>query len=153
MPRIIVLGIGNVERGDDGAGRQVARLLRHMLRDRAEIAELDGEAAAIVAKLEGADAAYLIDACVSQAPPGTVHRIDARAGELPQAGSDLSTHGFGLAAAVELARTLNRLPRRTVVYAIEAESFEPGAPLSEAVATATVIVADRIRSEIDENPG
>jgi hypothetical protein len=37
------------------------------------------------------------------------------------------------------------------VYAVEAESFAAGAPLSEEVAAATVIVADRIRSEIEES--
>jgi hydrogenase maturation protease len=148
--RVIVLGIGNIERGDDGAGRAVARLLRHMLTGGVEIVEQDGEATALLAKLDGASAAYLIDACVSNAPPGTVHRVDANHAPLPQASSDLSTHGFGLAAAIELGRTLGGLPPRTIVYAIEAESFTAGAPLSQPVAAATVIVADRIRSEIEE---
>jgi hydrogenase maturation protease len=151
MSRVVVLGIGNIERGDDGAGRQTARLLRHMLLERAEISELDGEATTILAKLEGADAAYLIDACVSDVPAGTVHRIDAKEGELPQAYSDVSTHGFGLVAAVELGRTLGQLPPRTIVYAIEGECFDPGAPLTEAVVAATVAVADRIRLEIEED--
>ena len=151
MPsRVIVLGVGNIERGDDGAGRAVARLLRHMLGDRVEIAEQDGEATSLLGKLQGASAAYLIDACMSNAPPGTVHRIDVHHAPLPQASSDLSTHGFGLAAAIELGRALGQLPPRTIVYAIEAESFAAGTPLSELVAAATVIVADRIRSEIEE---
>ena len=151
MPRTVVLGIGNLERGDDGAGRQAARLLRHMLLERAEVAELDGEATTILARLEGADIAYLIDACVSDAPAGTVHRLDAKEGPLPEAYSDVSTHGFGPAAAVELGRTLGKLPPKTVIYAIEGECFDPGAPLSEAVAAATVAVADRIRLEIEED--
>ena len=149
-PRIVVIGIGNIERGDDGAGRTVARLLRHMLSAPVEIVEQDGEATSLLARLDGASTAYLIDACVSNAPPGTIHRIDANHAPLPQASSDLSTHGFGLAAAIELGRALDRLPRRTVVFAIEAESFAAGAPLCEPVAAATVIVADRIRSEIEE---
>ena len=132
MVRPLVIGIGNVQRGDDGAGRHVARLLRHMLADKAEIVEQDGEATAILARLEGAATAYLIDACMSKAPPGTVHRIDAAEGELPLSSSDLSSHGFGLASAIELARTLGQLPPQTVVFAIEAESFEPGAPLTKA---------------------
>ena len=125
--RMIVLGIGNIERGDDGAGRAVARLLRHMLSGKVEIVEQDGEATALLDKLDGAASAYLIDACVSNAPPGTIHRIDANHAPLPQASSDLSTHGFGLAAAIELGRALGRLPPRTIVYAIEAESFAAGA--------------------------
>ena len=149
-PRIMVIGIGNIERGDDGAGRAVARLLRHMLPGGMEIVEQDGEATALLARLQGASAVYLVDACMSNAPPGTVHRIDAHHAPLPQASSDLSTHGFGLAAAIELGRALGQLPPRAIVYAIEAESFAAGAPLSESVAAATVIVADRIRSEIEE---
>jgi hydrogenase maturation protease len=148
--RTIVLGIGNIERGDDGAGRATVRLLGHMLGDRVEIAEQNGEATALLARLDGAASAYIVDACKSNAPPGTVHRIDANHAPLPQAYSDLSTHGFGLAAAIELGRALGQLPPRTIVYAIEGDSFEAGAPLSPAVAEATVIVADRIRSEIEE---
>ena len=150
--RPVVIGIGNIERGDDGAGRQVARILKHMLGDKALVVELDGEAGAILERLEGAATAYLVDACMSKAPPGTVHRIDATVGELPLASSDLSTHGFGLASAVELARTLGQLPAQTVVFAIEAETFEPGAPLTKPVADATVIVAERIRQEIEGEP-
>ena len=146
---IVVLGIGNTQRGDDGAGRAVARLLRHMLAERAEVVELDGEATAILARLEAAETAYVIDACVSKAPPGTVHRIEAALSPLPQAYSDLSTHGFGLAAAIELGRSLGQLPPSLIVYAIEGESFEPGAPLSPAVKDAVTQVADRIRCEID----
>ncbi len=153
MSRPLVIGIGNIERGDDGAGRQVARLLRHMLGDKADIVEQDGEAGAILARLERAETAYLVDACMSNAPPGTVHRIDAAHGELPLSSSDLSTHGFGLAAAVELARALGQLPAQTIVFAIEAESFESGAPLTKVVTDATVIVADRIRCEIENDAG
>ncbi|MDE2183248.1 MAG: hydrogenase maturation protease [Alphaproteobacteria bacterium] len=147
---IVVLGIGNLERGDDGAGRVTARLLRHMLAGRAEVYELDGEATAILAKIEDASAVFMIDASRLQAPPGTVHRIDAAQGPLPQSRSDLSSHGFGVAAAIELGRTLARLPSAVIVYAIEGECFEVGAPLSPAVSTATTIVADRIRCEIEE---
>jgi len=157
MARVVVLGIGNTARGDDGAGRQAARLLRPLLPGKVEVLELDGEATAILAGLENADAAYLIDACVSGSgaplgtlpPPGTLHRIDAAEGALPHSRSDISTHGFGLAGAVELARVLGKLPPRCIVYAIEAESFEPGAPLSAAVAAAAVLAAERIKTEIE----
>ena len=40
-----------------------------------------------------------------------------------------------LPEAVELARELDRLPRRLVVYGIEGESFEAGEGLSPAVET------------------
>lgn len=150
--RRIVLGIGNPDRGDDAAGRRVARLLRRMLPDDVEVAEQDGEATALLARLDGAAAAYLVDACASGAPAGTVRRFDAGAAPLPQAAFGVSTHGFGLAEAVELARSLGQLPKRCIVYAIEGQSFELGAPLSPPVSAVIADVVRRVEAEIASTP-
>lgn len=149
--RRIVIGIGNPDRGDDAAGRRVARLLRRMLPDDVEVAEHDGEATTLLAWLDGAAAAFMIDACASGVPAGTVHRFDVSAAPLPQAAFGLSTHGFGLAEAVELARALGQLPMHCIVYAIEGESFEVGAPLSLPVVAAVADVARRLGAEIVGN--
>jgi hydrogenase maturation protease len=146
--RQIVLGIGNAERSDDAAGRAVARLLQGRLPDDVEIAELEGEAMELLARFEGADAAFLVDACWSGAPAGSVRRLDVNVTPLQQGLSSLSTHGFGLAEAVELARALAQLPPYCVVYAIEGATFETGAPLSPAVAAAVADVAGRVQTEI-----
>jgi hydrogenase maturation protease len=146
--RQIVLGIGNAERGDDAAGRAVARLLQGRLPDDVEIAELEGEAMELLARFEGADAAFLVDACWSGAPAGSVRRLDVNVTPLQQGLFSLSTHGFGLAEAVELARALAQLPPYCVVYAIEGATFETGAPLSPAVAAAVADVAGRVQTEI-----
>jgi hydrogenase maturation protease len=151
--RRIVLGIGNLDRGDDAAGRRVARLLRWILPEDIEVAEHDGEATALLARFDGAAAAFLVDACTSGAPAGTVRRFDVSAAPLPEAAFGLSTHGFGLAEAVELARALGQLPPRCVVYAIEGASFAGGAPLSPAVAAAVADVARRLGTEIVGNAG
>lgn len=153
--RRIVLGIGNSDRGDDAAGRAVVRLLRGTPPDGVELIEQDGEATALLTYLEGAATAFVVDACSSGAPPGTVQRFDVGTGPLPHATFGLSTHGFGLAEAIELARALGQLPPRCVVYAIEGSSFEAGAPLSASVAAAVATVAARLRTEIadDEEPG
>ncbi len=148
-PRVIVLGVGNTERGDDGVGRTVAGLLRDLASDRVSVAGQDGEATSLLMALEGTAVAYIVDACVSGAPAGTVQRIDAHEAPLPQVSSDLSTHGFGLAAAIELGRALGQLPPRTIVYAVEGTSFDTGTPLSPPVAAAAAAVAERIRSEIE----
>ncbi|MGJ0535602.1 MAG: hydrogenase maturation protease [Methylocystis sp.] len=146
-PRIIVLCIGNPDRGDDAAGRAVARALRALLAD-SEIIEEEGEATRVLARLDGADAAYIVDACVCGAEPGEVRRFDASAGPLPRAAFGASTHGFGLVEALELARALGVLPARCIVYAIEGGTFDIGAPMSPAVAAAVDIVAGRLRTDI-----
>ena len=155
--RIIVIGIGNPDRGDDAAGRAVARWLHGKLPPAVEIVEHNGEASTLLARLEGAATAYLIDACLidacaSGASTGTIRRFDAGSAPLPRGGFNggfnVSTHGLGLAEAVELARALGQLPDQCIVYAIEAASFEPGAPLSPPVAAAVAQVGNRLRDEI-----
>ena len=60
----------------------------------------------------------------------------------------MSSHAIGLVESVELARTLGSLPRRCVVYAIEAERFDLGAGLSPAVAAAVDAACARVLDEL-----
>jgi hydrogenase maturation protease len=146
--RCIVLGVGNADRGDDAAGPAVAQHLQSLLPAGVEVITHSGEATALVAQMEGATSAFLIDACASGAPPGTIHRFDVSAAPMPDIALGLSTHGFGLATAVELARALGQLPRLCIVYAIEGVLFETGTPLSPPVAATVAEVACRLRAEI-----
>ncbi|MFF4650767.1 hydrogenase maturation protease [Streptomyces sp. NPDC001380] len=59
-----------------------------------------------------------------------------------------SSHGLGLGEAVELARALDRLPGRLVVYAVEGRDTSCGTGLSEPVAEAVGPLADRIAAEV-----
>ena len=99
---------------------------------------------------EGADTVWLVDAVSSGAEPGTVHRVDAGRDELPRELFRASTHAFGLAEAVELARALDRLPSRVVVYGIEGTSFAAGEGLSVAVEAAVGQVVEAVRKEVEE---
>jgi hydrogenase maturation protease len=145
----VVIGIGNPDRGDDGAGRIVAQRLRGVLSETVGVGEQDGEATTLLAAIDGADVAVLIDACVSGGTAGTIHRFDVATAPLPQTAFSLSTHGLGLGEAVELARALGQLPRCCIVYAIEAGTAEAGVALSPAVANAVDQVVERVRAEID----
>jgi hydrogenase maturation protease len=147
----VVLGIGNQDRGDDAVGFVVASLLRSSAVPDVPVVPLQGEASGIVAALESADSAWLVDAARSGAAPGTIHRIDCATDRIPPCGS-VSSHDFGLAEAIELARALGTLPRQCILYAIEAADFTLGAPLSPDVAAAAHTVAERIRLELTQPP-
>jgi hydrogenase maturation protease len=150
-PRCVVLGVGNCDRGDDAAGPAVARALHGQLPGGVAVIEGSGEATALIAHMDGAATAFLVDACVSGAPPGTVHRIDASAVPVPERLRGLTTHGFGVAAAVELARAIGQLPPRCIIYAIEGAGFETGAPLSPAAAAGAAEAAQRLCAEISQS--
>jgi hydrogenase maturation protease len=147
--RCVVIAIGNPGRGDDGAGHEVVRLIRKNGPSHVEAVEASADAMTLIAHLNGTSSAYVVDACVSGATPGTVRRFDVRCTPLPQDANSVSTHGLGLAQGLELASTLAMLPSRCIVYAIEGASFETEAPLSPSVARAAADVARRIREEIE----
>ena len=85
----------------------------------------------------------MVDAVSSGAEPGTIHRLDALTERLPAELSRGSTHAFGLAEAVELARALERLPGRLLVFGIEGKRFDAGAGLSPEVEQAAVEACGR----------
>ena len=82
---------------------------------------------------KGARLVIIVDAASSGAKPGTVHCIDARAQQIPRGLFHRSTHAFGVGDAVELARVMDRLPPRMLVYGIEGEEFKEGMELSRRV--------------------
>ena len=89
-----------------------------------------------------------VDAVAPIGEPGRIHRFDLTDGPVPIAIAPRSTHAFGVAETVELARSLGRLPSDLVVYLVEGERFTTGAPLSPAVAKAVDEVAELIIAEL-----
>src|SRR5271167_2112504 len=119
----ILIGVGNPFRSDDGAGRLVLQRLRGEIPCGIKVLEETGDGAELLEGWKGADCVFLVDAVQSGAPPGTIHRLDARVERLPTWFSRSSTHSFGVAEAIELARTMGELPEQLVVYGIEGLNF------------------------------
>lgn len=129
-----MIGVGNEHRGDDAVGLLVASRLKTWAPEFFTAIDWHGDGLGLVDAWTDADTVVIIDAALSNAEPGTIHRIDASKSELPKEVFQCSTHAFGVAEAVELARALGQLPRQVIVYGIEGERFEAGASLSPAVA-------------------
>jgi hydrogenase maturation protease len=148
---ILVIGIGNEYRGDDGAGLVAARELRARNLAETLIVECSGDGAVLMEVWEAASRVILVDTASSGAVPGTIYRFDALAQPLPADLSFQSTHAFGVAEAIGLARVLQRLPPRLIVYAIEGENFTAGANLSPQVAKAVRKVVERVTREVQSS--
>jgi hydrogenase maturation protease len=134
--RLIIIGVGNRHRGDDGAGPAVSAYLRDKAPKGARVVDRDGEAARLIETWKDADAVILIDAVSSNAPPGTIHEIDAGESTVPPDLFACSTHSFGVAEAVELSRALGSLPGVFWIYGIEGAEFAAGADFSAEVKAA-----------------
>jgi hydrogenase maturation protease len=145
---VLVAGIGNPDRGDDGFGPAVARRLRRPLPPGVCVVERSGDVLALIADWQGYAAVVLVDAMSAMTEAGRLHRFDLDEAPLPIGFAYRSTHGFGVAEAVELARSLDRLPQRLVLYVAEGTSFAIGTSLSPAVAGAVDAAAELITDEL-----
>ncbi len=130
---VLVVGCGNLLRGDDGVG---PILVRHLWeRGVPEGARLvDGGTAGmdVAFQMRGAGRVVIIDASATGAAPGTTYRVPgAELEELPPL-SGLHTHSFRWDHAIAFARWAlgEACPTDITVFLIEAESVEMGADLS-----------------------
>lgn len=137
--RALVVGLGSPDRGDDAVGPEVAARVGALGLPGVDVI-VHEDPTALVDLMPGIDQLVVVDAMRSGRPPGTVAVLETGAGRPPldaRVGSSAAgTHGIGLAAAIELARALERLPGRIVVVAVEASGFDHGAEMSSRVAAA-----------------
>jgi hydrogenase maturation protease len=144
MKPVKIICCGNPWRGDDGAGLEAGLRLRALGVD---ACVMQRDAFALVDEWTGVDEVILVDAIVSGAQPGTITISDVTQADAKIPPQACSTHLPGVAEAIALGRNLGRLPRRIVLYGIEAGSLAPSVDLSLAVARAVEQVASEIATE------
>jgi hydrogenase maturation protease len=138
---VIVIGIGNDLRRDDGAGPAVIDELRRRDLDDVTLAVSDGEPARLIDLWAPADLAVVVDAVRSPAGhAGRVRELDT----IDDGRPGPSSHTLGLVEAARLGETLGRMPARLRIYVIDGADFGYGPGLSPPVTRAVIQVADQI---------
>ncbi|HET9142286.1 hydrogenase maturation protease [Actinophytocola sp.] len=149
---VVVIAIGNPYRRDDGVGPALAERLAARQPSGVDIEVLDGEPTRLLDAWTGARLAIVIDAVLCQpAQPGRIHRT--RLDDLPTGRPAASSHGMGIPEAVALGTVLDRLPRRLIVYAVEAADIGFGTDLTPEVAAALPALLDAVRADIADDVG
>ncbi|MGA9407895.1 MAG: hydrogenase maturation protease [Bacteroidota bacterium] len=148
LSSVLIIGVGNEFRSDDAAGVLIARAIEEKKLPDVLVIEGSGEGAALMEAWSEADNVFLIDAVSSGAVPGTVHRVDARIKPLPKELVLFSTHAFGVAQAVELARSMNTLPPKLVLFGVEGKNFSSGTNLSFEVLAVVQRITQMLLDEI-----
>jgi len=148
MAEIVVIGVGNEYRRDDGLGLLVARRLRGQTPPGVTVLEKSGAGLALMDAWANAGRVILVDALSSGAEPGRIHRFEAGDRPLPAAMFGPSTHAFGINEALEMARQLDRLPGRVVVYGVEGGSFSTGLGLTPEVEAVVEVVVGRVLAKL-----
>jgi hydrogenase maturation protease len=139
--------LGTPYRGDDAVGPLVGDRLRA---EGVDVLDCGDEPTRLIERLDGLDLAVVVDAVRSGAAPGTVHRVEAADGPLPRDLGLASTHAFGIADTIELARALGKAPRRVALVGVEGRAFGVGDPLSAEVEAALGAAVDAVLRTIEE---
>ena len=152
--RMIVIGVGNEFRRDDGVGPEVVSRLGPAVPDSVRLVVSDGEPARMIEAWTGADLAVVVDALrvagTAQAggpATGRTHRlvIDEATAE---PASTVSSHGLGLGDAIGLARALDLMPARLIVHAVEVTDCGYGVGLTPAVAAAAETITSAVLRDL-----
>jgi len=143
-----VIGVGSPH-GDDWLGWELAERLRTSealagWHERIAISLHDRPGAALLQAWQGTGLVILLDAVRSGAEPGRVHRFDAA--QLAAQPRQLSTHGFGVAEAVQLAAALDALPDRLQFFGVEIDPANTEMRLSDAVDAALPALVEEIEA-------
>ncbi len=144
---VVVIGVGDPMRRDDGVGPAVLDALRPVLAPEVTVQACLGETTELLDAWQGARLAVLVDATrATPAQPGRIHRLDALAA--PARAGSAGSHAADLGEVIALARALDRLPARLVVYAVEVADTGYGTGLSTVVSQAVPELRDRIAAEV-----
>jgi len=146
---VLIVGCGNLLRGDDGVGPV---LIRHLwergIPDGAGIVDGGTAGMDVAFRMKGARKVVIIDAASTDAEPGTIYRVPGPAiAELP-ALEGLHTHSFRWDHALAFANWLlkDEYPQDVTVFLIEAANVDPGMDLSPKVSTAmeqVIVIIER----------
>ena len=164
---VLVLGLGNLLLGDDGAGLALLEALRRQLGDQGNQVEfLDGgtQGLNLLGCLEGRRTLIILDALALRKKPGSVSVL--RADELRELGARRSStaHEGNAGELLAAAALLGQIPEQVFVVGVEPERLETGVGLSapvqaavpEAVARARELIqaaiADFLRSFLRNKP-
>ena len=146
---ILLAGIGNPFRQDDGVGAFIAREIKKLDFSRVLCVEHQGEGIDLIERWKKFSTAILIDAVSSPDKPGTIFRFELPPDELPKNVFACSTHALNIADVIHLARTLDQCPQKIIVYGIAGMNFEMGQGFSDEVTNAALDVIDQLRQDFE----
>lgn len=134
--KTLIIGCGNILRGDDAAGPVfIRKLWERGLPPGVHCADGGTGGMDVAFQMRGVPEVILVDACRSGSAPGTLFQVPgAELEHLPPV-AGINLHAFRWDHALAFAHWLlkEEYPHNITVYLVEAEQIEFGAPLSPAV--------------------
>ena len=146
VPRVSVLGLGNVLLGDDAFGPLTIEVFRSQFEcgPEIEIMDLGTPGLDLAPYLYGRDFVILVDAVKAEGEPGTVHVY--RETDLSECAAQLrvTDHDPGLLESIAHLRLLGRAPLDLAIVGVIPESCIFGAGITSKISAAVAVAIDQI---------
>ena len=148
--QVLVLGLGNVLRGDEGLGVHALQHLadRYVLPPEIEVVDGGTLGLDLLPYLDGTSMLLVIDAVQAGHTPGSLIRLQDEA-IMPALAVKLSLHQAGLRELLATSRLLGTQPDHVVLLGIEPDTIgwttELSAPISASMNALVDAVADELR--------
>lgn len=146
LPRIAVIGLGNLIMGDDGLGpRVIHELQKESVPENVELLDLGTPGLGLSTYITGFDSLILVDAVHDQAEPGSV-RVFTK-DELLALPSQprMSPHAPAVKEALALAELSGDAPRDVILIGVVPEDCSMGIRLTPAVEASVPVVLVEVR--------
>jgi len=140
-----IIGIGSPY-GDDQAAWRLVERLENRQGLNASVAALS-DPSRLLDFFDNCDRLIIVDACAGGGSPGAITRLEWPDARIETQHSH-STHGMGIANALQLAEKLGWLPPEVVLFGIELSQCRRGSPLSDIVEIALSELEEKILLEI-----
>lgn len=126
FPKTLILGVGNPTKCDDAVGNYVAKKLKSILKEGADltIIETSSNWLSLAELMIGYKRVILIDAIkTGSGKPGTIYVVSPEDIEDANTSTAFTTHDISLIQALQLLKTTHpkKLPEKIKIYAIEVE--------------------------------
>jgi hydrogenase maturation protease len=149
---VLVLGLGNPLRGDDGIGpRIIMELTRRGLPEGVTALDVGNAGLDLLNVLEGWERVVIVDAAEMGIEPGRFVRFTPNEARLIQAGDHYSLHNAGLSEALALANALGQTLPEWVIFGVQPTEIDWRAGLSPAIEAAIPTLTDAVIAELEHS--
>lgn len=130
--KILVIGIGNPFRHDDGIGPAIIKILQTENNPNFDLFDGGTDGLALLDKIAEYEKAIIIDAVQILEAPGIVRSFTPTEAKIKVKSDVLSTHGFGLAEVLKLMEELN-IKTKIKIIGIQPKNINFGEGLSDEI--------------------